>query len=156
MPAQACVWAVELIAIYESLCDPTRLRILNLLTQGPLCVCHFQEVLAEPQVKISKHLKYLRSRDLVSVQREGNWMIYSLPANSSHELSLNLACLQECAQENALLKRDLKTLTRLKKNFADTGPLCCAPRTTSRKPGASAQRPSGASRGPRAGKRHTD
>ncbi len=51
---------MDLIQIYQCLCDPTRLRILHLLTQTPLCVCHFQEILGEPQVKVSKHLSYLR------------------------------------------------------------------------------------------------
>ena len=47
---------VKLTDIYECFCDATRLRILRVLAQGPLCVCHFQAVLREPQVKISKHL----------------------------------------------------------------------------------------------------
>jgi DNA-binding transcriptional ArsR family regulator len=70
---------MELIRIYECLCDETRLRVLHLLAQGPLCVCHFQEILREPQVKISKHLAYLRSRGLVVCERQGTWMIYALP-----------------------------------------------------------------------------
>ena len=50
---------MELVPIYQCLCDRTRLRILNLLDSGPLCVCHFQTLLKEGQVKISKHLAYL-------------------------------------------------------------------------------------------------
>lgn len=38
---------MELVQIYECLCDRTRLRILHLLGRGPLCVCHFQEVLSK-------------------------------------------------------------------------------------------------------------
>ena len=57
---------MKLVQIYQCFCDPTRLRILHLLTQTPLCVCHFQDALREPQVKISKHLAYLRSRGLVA------------------------------------------------------------------------------------------
>jgi DNA-binding transcriptional ArsR family regulator len=53
---------MKLVSIYECLCDATRLRLLNLLLQGPLCVCHLQAVLGESQVKISKHLSYLRAR----------------------------------------------------------------------------------------------
>ena len=66
---------MDLIQIYECLCDKTRLRILQLLTQTPLCVCHFQEILDEPQVKISKHLGYLRSRALVENRQEKYWVI---------------------------------------------------------------------------------
>ena len=112
-------FGMELIQIYECLCDATRLRILNLLAQGPLCVCHFQEVLGEPQVKISKHLAYLRARGLVEVERKGNWMIYELPAKPSRELAANLACLQDCATEKAVFRRDLDRLRKLD--------LTCAP-----------------------------
>jgi ArsR family transcriptional regulator len=118
---------MELLRIYECLCDRTRLRVLNVLAQGPLCVCHFQEVLAEPQVKISKHLAYLRARGLVEVERDGNWMIYELPAKPSRELKANLACLQDCAQENPVFRRDLARLKKLAPKRAAAGPGCCAP-----------------------------
>jgi ArsR family transcriptional regulator len=104
---------MELIQIYECLCDATRLRLLHVLAQGPLCVCHFQEILDEPQVKISKHLAYLRKRGLVAVEREGNWMVYALPAKPSRELQANLACLQDCAAENPVFRRDLARLKKL-------------------------------------------
>ena len=117
---------MELIRIYECLCDPTRLRLLNVLAQGPLCVCHFQEILDEPQVKISKHLAYLRTRGLVEVERQGNWMIYELPARPSRELKANLACLQDCAQEDPVFKRDLARLKKLAPKFAETSPCGCS------------------------------
>jgi ArsR family transcriptional regulator, arsenate/arsenite/antimonite-responsive transcriptional repressor len=104
---------MELVKIYECLCDLTRLRVLNVLSQGPLCVCHFQEVLREAQVKISKHLAYLRTRGLVECERQGNWMVYRLPAKPSPELKRNLACLQDCARENAAFQRDLARLRKL-------------------------------------------
>ena len=117
---------MELIQIYECLCDVTRLRVLNVLGQGPLCVCHFQEILGEPQVKISKHLAYLRARGLVEVELEGNWMIYELPTKPPRELKKNLACLQDCAGGNPLLQRDLARLKKLSPKLAATGPAGCA------------------------------
>lgn len=117
---------MELVRIYECLCDRTRLRVLNVLAQGPLCVCHFQAVLREPQVKISKHLAYLRIRGLVAAGRQGNWMVYELPARPSRELRANLACLQDCARENPVFQRDLARLRKLAPRFADAGPCGCA------------------------------
>jgi ArsR family transcriptional regulator, arsenate/arsenite/antimonite-responsive transcriptional repressor len=112
---------VKLVQIYQCLCDETRLRLLNLLLRGPLCVCHMQGLLDEPQVKISKHLGYLKTRGLVTAKREGNWMIYALPTEKarSAELKKNLACLQDCAAENAVFRRDLARLAKLD--------LACAP-----------------------------
>lgn len=104
---------MDLVKIYECLCDRTRLRLLQVLAQGSLCVCHFQAVLCEPQVKISKHLAYLLARGLVEAERRGNWMIYSLPAKPSRELKANLACLQDCAREDPRFQKDLERLRRL-------------------------------------------
>ena len=117
---------MELVQIYECLCDRTRLRLLNVLAQGPLCVCHFQKVLREPQVKISKHLAYLRTRGLVEVERAGNWMVYELPAKPSRELKANLACLQDCARENPLFRRDLVRLRELAPQITARSPAGCA------------------------------
>jgi ArsR family transcriptional regulator, arsenate/arsenite/antimonite-responsive transcriptional repressor len=112
---------MDLIQIYECFCDRTRLRILNLLAQSPLCVCHFQEILDEPQVKISKHLGYLKERDMVVAERQQNWMIYSLPKKPARELEANLKCLQDCAQSDAVFKRDLKALVKLRSNCCEAG-----------------------------------
>ena len=109
---------MNLISIYECLCDRTRLRILNLLNSGELCVCHFQDILGEPQVKISKHLAYLRKRGLVQAEREGNWMVYRVPAKPSKELGKNLRCLQDCVQEDKVFKQDLARLKRCRKAMA--------------------------------------
>lgn len=112
---------MDLVQIYQCFCDRTRLRILHLLGTTPLCVCHFQDILREPQVKISKHLAYLRRRGLVIATRDRNWMIYSLPTRRSPELESNLKCLQDCAQSDAIFKGDRKKLAHLRKN-------CCEPR----------------------------
>ena len=105
---------MELVEIYECLCDQTRQRILQLLAETPLCVCHFQEILGEPQVKISKHLAYLRNRGLVETKQEKNWVIYSFPEKRSRELEANLKCLQDCVQTDAVFKRDLRALAKLR------------------------------------------
>ena len=114
---------MELIRIYECLCDVTRLRILNILLRGPLCVCHFQAVLREPQVKISKHLAYLRARGFVTATRRGNWMVYALPPRRPRELAANLACLQDCAATDPVFRRDAARLRRVRPQITRTRPL---------------------------------
>lgn len=109
---------MELIRIYECLCDQTRLRILSLLTKGPLCVCHFQEILELPQTKVSQHLAYLRKRRMVETARRGTWIVYSIPASPSRELEANLQCLQDCVTSDKLFRADLARLAKLKKGTA--------------------------------------
>ena len=117
---------VELVRIYECLCDRTRLRIVNLLLEGPLCVCHFQRILREPQVKISKHLAYLRSHRLVEVEQEANWRIYRLPAKPTRALQANLDCLRDCATDDSIFARDLARRKTLLADLGDDAPTCCA------------------------------
>jgi ArsR family transcriptional regulator len=113
---------MKLVRIYQCLCDPTRLRILNLLAGGPLCVCHIQEILGEPQVKVSKHLSYLKAHGMAESRREANWMVYSLPAKRTRELQANLACLQDCAREDGEFRRDAARLRNLRARLAGTCP----------------------------------
>lgn len=126
---------MDLVRIYECLCDTTRLRILNLLTQGPLCVCHIQDILREPQVKISKHLGYLKNHGMVRSQREANWRIYRLVSRPSRELSKNLACLQDCAKEEPQFRRDLEGLRKLRAKGDDPSLACCGKATPAKAKG---------------------
>lgn len=115
---------MDLVTIYECFCDKTRLRILNLLSHGPLCVCHFQEVLREPQVKISKHLAYLKRNGMVQAERCSNWMIYQLPAKRPAELTANLACLQECVRDDRTFREDNARLKKVRSAFDEDTPAC--------------------------------
>ncbi|MEA3210811.1 MAG: ArsR family transcriptional regulator, arsenate/arsenite/antimonite-responsive transcriptional [Chthoniobacter sp.] len=123
---------MDLIKIYQCLSDRTRLRILHLLSRGPLCVCHFQELLDEPQVKISKHLGYLKEKGLVVAQRHQNWMIYALPANPAPVLEANLQCLEDCP--DPVFTADLHRLStiRTKLRWID-GISTCASRGSRRR-----------------------
>ncbi|MEI6338834.1 MAG: metalloregulator ArsR/SmtB family transcription factor [Verrucomicrobiota bacterium] len=104
---------MDLLEVYQCLCDATRLRILHLLTRGPLCVCHFQDILGVPQAKISQHLSYLRKRGVVQVTRHANWMIYRLPVRPSRALEANLKCLQDCVTGDKRFRADLKKLIKI-------------------------------------------
>jgi len=115
---------MDLVTIYQCMCDRTRLRILHLLLSGPLCVCHFQTVLKEPQVKISKHLRYLREHGLVATERCGNMMIYRLPDKQTKSLRANLACLQDCAREEKVFREDSNRLKKLRDSFGPKTPDC--------------------------------
>ena len=68
----------SLEAIFTALGDRTRLRLLNLMSEGEVCVCFFVEVLGEAQPKISRHLGFLRRAGLVAARRDAKWMHYSV------------------------------------------------------------------------------
>lgn len=121
---------MKLIQIYQCLCDETRLRIINLLIRGPLCVCHIQKIIGESQVNVSRHLAYLKDRELVEAKRHQNWMIYQLPSKRGPELEANLKCLQDCFTTEAVYRSDLAKLQKLlgaTEVREALGQVCCAP-----------------------------
>lgn len=114
---------MEIIQIYKCLCDLQRLRILNLLKDGPLCVCHLMEILDEDQVKISKQLGYMRKMGILESERFAQWMIYRLASPDNPLLRENLKCLQDCYNEQVSFKKDSakrrNLVTRVKKEAPD-------------------------------------
>ena len=68
----------ELALFYAALSDETRLRLVSLMKDGEVCVCHLQDVLKTNQPKISRHLAYLRRAGVVEARRDGKWMHYRL------------------------------------------------------------------------------
>ncbi|MCB1233112.1 MAG: winged helix-turn-helix transcriptional regulator [Verrucomicrobiae bacterium] len=109
----------DTLAVYKCLCDETRLRILNLLNSGPLCVCHLQEILDESQVRVSKQLAYMKRQGMVTVTKHANWRIYQLPESVTPLLTENLKCLQDLRTEGKIFRADLEKLKRL-----DTSAAC--------------------------------
>lgn len=99
---------MEASEIYKCIADPQRLRILNLLEAGVLCVCHLQELLDVPQVKMSKQLASMKQLGLLESRREGTWMLYGInePLNGLVRANLNYLREAECAECNQL-QRDL-------------------------------------------------
>ena len=86
--------------------DEFRLRMVLLLASGPLGVKHLQEITGLPQVRVSKHLAYLKARGLVEVERRQNWMLYRLPDPLPTELSSCLDWLRSCLKESETMKAD--------------------------------------------------
>ena len=60
-------------ALWQTLHDPTRLRILALLEEEELSVAELQEILHLGQSRISTHLAHLRRAGLVPIVRRRRW-----------------------------------------------------------------------------------
>lgn len=64
--------------ICQALADPKRILILYALSDGARCVNELTDALHVPQPTVSRHLKVLRERRLVSAERDGANVRYSL------------------------------------------------------------------------------
>src|ERR1700730_6678001 len=77
---------MELSDIFALLGDQQLLRIVNLLSDGPLCVSHLQTVVGATQVAVSKKLAQLREQGLVECRKDQNLVVYSIPRDLSDRL----------------------------------------------------------------------
>jgi ArsR family transcriptional regulator len=108
----------KLVMFYAALADENRLRLLHLMQEGEICVCHLQQVLQTNQPKISRHLAYLRRADLVTARHDGRWTHYRLK-NLPPDLEKLLAAALENLGQESKIKKDRQRLKKIG---------CCPPR----------------------------
>jgi ArsR family transcriptional regulator, lead/cadmium/zinc/bismuth-responsive transcriptional repressor len=77
---------------FSALGDPTRVRILDALSHGELCVCDLAAVLRLSQSAVSHQLRLLRGMRLVRPRRDGRVVFYSL--DDQHIMSIFKQTLQ--------------------------------------------------------------
>jgi ArsR family transcriptional regulator len=112
--------------LFRALADRTRLRLLNLMAAGEVCVCFFVEVLGESQPKISRHLAYLRRAGVVSARREGKWMHYRIRTPTDAHAARVLAEVLTWLGEDRAMQKDRARMQSI----------CCAPSLPVRLQGA--------------------
>jgi len=109
----------SLDAVFKALADPTRLRILGLLLNGEVCVCHIHESLGIAQPKTSRHLSYLRRARLVRARKDGLWVHYAIAPLDDAVMRVLMGAVTHCLCHVEAVGRDRKRLEK------KTG--CCAP-----------------------------
>jgi DNA-binding transcriptional ArsR family regulator len=67
-----------LAATFRVLGDPTRVRILDALSGGELCVCDIAELVEISESAVSHQLRLLRGMRLVRPRRAGRLVYYSV------------------------------------------------------------------------------
>ena len=117
---------------FKALADRTRLRIVALLGNNEVCVCHIHDSLGLPQPTVSRHLAYLRRSGLVTARRDGVWMHYRVSASLAPEIRQVLAASVEALGRLTMTSKDraqfAKAFGPLYVVPTDAGGACCTPR----------------------------
>ncbi len=101
----------DAVRTFKALSDPTRLRIVLLLSERDLCVCELMYVLKMEQSRLSHQLRILREAGLVEDVRKGRWMIYRIGDSARPGLKTVLdAILREDGGRAADVLRDVERL----------------------------------------------
>jgi ArsR family transcriptional regulator, arsenate/arsenite/antimonite-responsive transcriptional repressor len=98
--------------LLKALADPTRLRIVGLLQQGEVCVCHLHDGLGISQPKTSRHLAYLRKAGVVRAEKRGLWVYYRLAPQASAVAQTLLDAARHCTSHLPTAKRDAARFER--------------------------------------------
>jgi DNA-binding transcriptional ArsR family regulator len=95
---------------FSALGDPTRVRILDVLSHGELCVCDLAAVLGVSQSAVSHQLRLLRGIRLVKPRRDGRIVFYSL--DDQHIISIFKQTLQHVEEAAASSARPRRARAR--------------------------------------------
>lgn len=87
----------EVARTFKALADPTRVRILYLLTQKECSVGKIVELLNMTQSAVSHQLSFLKNLRLVKARREGQSFIYSY--DDEHVIELLKQMIEHAGHE---------------------------------------------------------
>src|SRR5262245_31542349 len=128
----------DLEGVFKALADKTRLRILALLGNNEVCVCHIHDSLGLPQPTVSRHLAYLRKSGLVEARRDGVWMHYQVSRSLSPVVQVVVSAAVEALRQLPATSQDRKQCQRAFGQLyvleAPAGGACCAPRAQQSQP----------------------
>jgi ArsR family transcriptional regulator len=102
-----------LLAGLKSAAEPTRLRLLALLSQAELTVTELTQILGQSQPRVSRHLKLLGNAGLLDRFSEGTWAFYRL-AEHGEAVRLARALIDLLPVDDETLSRDLARLAAVK------------------------------------------
>lgn len=94
--------------IFKALSHPTRLQIVRLLKEKPLCVCNILPQLESEQSNTSQHLSVLKNQGIVDSNKDGLKVIYRIKSPEVYQM-INIA-------EGIILKQIEETKSSLEKN----------------------------------------
>jgi len=92
-------------ALLKVLAEPLRWRILELLADEELCVCHLVDELAVAQPLVSHHLRVLRHAELVETSRHRYWTYYRRRPEALASLGHAITALAEAAPPAGVRRR---------------------------------------------------
>ncbi len=103
----------RLVDTLKAAAEPTRLRVLILLSKGDLTVSDLTAILNQSQPRVSRHLKLLMEAGLIGRYQEGSWAFFRL-ADTEAERDFALGLIARVGRSDPQIERDLERLASVK------------------------------------------
>lgn len=104
------------VQMLKALGDETRIRIVNILRDGPLCVCEIESILEITQSNASRHLSKLMNANIVTYYKEAKYVYYKLDEETLNKYSFIKVLLENELDEDEKLKNDYDILMGYKQS----------------------------------------
>ncbi|MGV8938828.1 MAG: ArsR/SmtB family transcription factor [Allorhizobium sp.] len=108
----------DLVELLKAAGEPTRLRLMALLSAGDLTVTDLTDILGQSQPRISRHLKLLAEAGLIDRYQEGAWAYFRLKQDGS-AAALAHMLLGATSENDPVLQRDGERLATVKRLRAE-------------------------------------
>ncbi|WP_265518149.1 ArsR/SmtB family transcription factor [Nitratireductor luteus] len=102
-----------MVDILKAAAEPSRLRILVLLSHGDLTVSDLTEILDQSQPRVSRHLKLLLEADLIVRYQEGTWAYFRLSESDAAREFVD-GVVARIDRTDPVTDRDLERLEAIK------------------------------------------
>ena len=103
----------KLVDILKASAEPTRMRLLVLLSSGDLTVSDLTDILSQSQPRISRHLKLLSEAGLIERYQEGAWAWFRLK-REGEAAGLARKLVEEASHADAVITRDQSRLAQVR------------------------------------------
>jgi ArsR family transcriptional regulator len=105
---------VDFVEIFKALSDENRIRILNLLKEGELCVCEIESILGITQSNASRHLNKLKSLKIIDAEKKAQWVYYFIDKNFIAENKMLYDYLNDRLTNERGYTKDIEKLKKYK------------------------------------------
>jgi ArsR family transcriptional regulator, arsenate/arsenite/antimonite-responsive transcriptional repressor len=116
---------MDFINIMKSLSDETRLRILNILKSGELCVCEIEILLDINQSNASRHLNKLTNAGILEYYKKAQYVYYKITKDALTEYTFINDILDKETIKIEKCKKDIARLDEYKKSGITCEDLKC-------------------------------
>ena len=105
---------MDLIQILKVIGDENRLRILNLLKYGELCVCEIERILETNQSNTSRHLNKLSIAELINYEKRALYVYYKINNKTLEEYPFLKVLIEQEFEKISKFQYDIQKLNKYK------------------------------------------
>lgn len=106
---------MELVQVIRTLGDETRIRILNILRDGHLCVGEIENILDVNQSSVSRHLSRLQTANLIIPEKRAQWVYYHINHSTLKKYPMLVELIEKELDKIDLCVEDIEKLRKYRR-----------------------------------------